>query len=94
MPHSTCWSVDAYDAATNNFFARDDRELAGDAIEIVALRPGAAGSPRDGVSERIVLVAPTTKGILLLRLLVNDNSEVPRPDAIRRQASCATVASQ
>jgi uncharacterized membrane protein len=33
VPHSTYWSVSAFDAATNNFFVRDDQQIAGDSIE-------------------------------------------------------------
>ena len=47
VPHSTYWSVSGFDAATNNFFVRDDQQIAGDSIEIIALRPGMALPPLD-----------------------------------------------
>jgi uncharacterized membrane protein len=42
---------------------------------------------------RVILFAPTDKGLFLIRLLVNDEKNLPALDALRRQASCETVAS-
>lgn len=92
VPHSTYWSVSGFDAATNNFFVRDDQQIAGDSIEIIALRPGMALPPLDNAPERVILFAPTNKGLFLIRLLIDDEKNLPALDALRRQASCATVA--
>jgi uncharacterized membrane protein len=93
VPHSTYWSVSAFDAATNNFFVRDDQQIAGDSIEIIALRRGMALPSLDAAPMRVVIFAPTDKGLFLIRLLVNDEKNLPALDALRRQASCETVAS-
>ena len=93
VPHSTYWSVSAFDDATNNFFVRNDQQIAGDSIEIIALRPGMALPPLDAAPVRVVLFAPTDKGLFLIRLLINDEKNLPALDALRRQASCETVAS-
>jgi uncharacterized membrane protein len=93
VPHSTYWSVSAFDAATNNFFVRDDQQIAGDSIEIIALRPGMALPPLDAAPVRVMLFAPTDKGLFLIRLLINDEKNVPALDALRHQASCETVTS-
>jgi uncharacterized membrane protein len=93
VPHSTYWSVSGFDAATNNFFVRDDQQIAGSSIEIIALRPGMALPPLDAAPERVILFAPTNKGLFLFRLLVNDEKQQPALDALRRQATCGTVAS-
>ena len=92
VPHSTYWSVAAYDAAANNFFVRDAMQITGDAIEIIALRRGTPLPHLDNAAERIVLFAPTAKGVVLIRLFINDEKSLPALDALRRQATCETVA--
>lgn len=91
VPHSTYWSVSAYDAATNNFFVRDDRQIAGDSIEIVALRRGMKLPPLGGATERAILIAPTERGLFLVRVLIDDNSHLGELQAIQHQATCGTV---
>ena len=93
VPHDTYWSVAAFDPDTNNFFVRDDRQIAGDEIEIVALRPGMIPPPVGGATERIFVFAPSETGVFLFRLLINDESRLAERDAIRRLASCGTIAS-
>jgi uncharacterized membrane protein len=93
VPHSTYWSVSAYDAATDNFFVRDDRQLAGDSIEIIAIRRGMALPPLGNTPERVILFAPTERGLFLIRLLINDETQLAALDAIRHQAACETVVS-
>ena len=93
VPHSTYWSVSGFDAATNNFFVRNDQQIAGNSIEIIALRPGTKLPPLDNAPVRVILFAPTDKGLFLFRVLINDETRVADLDAIRRQASCETVAS-
>ncbi len=93
VPHSTYWSVSGFDAATNNFFVRNDQQIAGDSIEIIALRPGTPLPPLDAAPDRVILFAPTDKGLFLIRTLINDEKNLPALDALRHQASCETVTS-
>jgi uncharacterized membrane protein len=93
VPHSTYWSVSAYDAATNNFFVRNDMQIRGNAIEIIALRRGMKLPSPGNAPEHVILFAPTTTGLFLVRLLINDEANLAALDAIRHQASCETVAS-
>jgi len=93
VPHSTYWSASGFDAATNNFFVRNDQQIAGDSIEIIALRPGMALPPLDAAPDRVIVFAPTDRGLFLIRLLINDEKNLPALDALRHQASCETVTS-
>ncbi len=93
VPHSTYWSVSGFDAATNNFFVRNDQQIPGDSIEIITLRPGMPIPTLDAAPERVILFAPTNKGLFLIRILINDEKDLPALDALRRQATCGTVAS-
>jgi uncharacterized membrane protein len=91
VPHSTYWSVSAFDARTNNFFVRNDRQIAGDSIEIIALPQGMA-PPYESEQAPIVLVSPTETGLVLVRLLINDERDLAKLVAIQHQADCATIA--
>ena len=91
VPHSTYWSVSAFDVATNNFFVRNDRQIAGNSIEILLVRPGMAWPALDDAVERIILFAPADKGLILFRLLIDDDKHLSALDAIRRHSNCATV---
>ncbi len=89
VPHTTYWSIAGFDAATNNFFVRDDQQVSGDVIELVVLRPRMAPPP--SAPDQTVVYAPTDEGLFLIRLLINDERAVARLDAVRRQASCETM---
>jgi uncharacterized membrane protein len=91
VPHSTYWSVSAYDAATNNFFVHDDRQIAGDSIEVVVLRRGMKLPPLGGAPEQAILISPTERGLFLIRLLIDDDAHAAALQAIQHQATCGTV---
>lgn len=93
VPHSTYWSVSAFDAATNNFFVRNDQQIRADAIEITALRHDMTLSSASNAPEHVILFAPTTTGLVLFRVLVNADASPAALDVIRHQAYCETVAS-
>jgi uncharacterized membrane protein len=92
VAHSTYWSVSAYDAATNNFFVRDDQQIAGNAIEVVALRRGMRLPPLGGAPEQAILISPTERGLFLVRLLIDDDAHSAVLQAIQHQTTCGTVA--
>lgn len=91
VPHSTYWSVSAYDAATNNFFVHDDRQIAGASIEVVALRRGMKLPPLGEATEQAILISPTERGLFLVRVLVDDDAHLAALQAIQHQATCGTV---
>lgn len=94
VPHSTYWSVSAFDSDTNNFFVHNDRQIAGDSIEILLIKRGMKWPPIDNALERIILFAPTEKGLVLFRWLIDDDKHLAALDAARRHATCETVASK
>jgi uncharacterized membrane protein len=91
VPHRTYWSVSAFDANTNNFFVRNDRQIEGDAIEIIALPRGMAPPDESGRAP-VILVPPTETGLFLVRLLIDDERDLPQLARIQHQADCATIA--
>jgi uncharacterized membrane protein len=83
MPE-TYWSVSVFDAATNNFYALNDRQAKTGAADFLLVAAGtsaeAGGLP--------VVSAPTNRGVVLFRTLVNDETHVAEIDAARHYAGC------
>jgi len=85
----TYWSLSAYAHNTDNFFVVNDQQMPGDELRLLIKRekddvPGFEGVP--------VSFAPTDRGIVLMRMLVTDRDSYLKNDAVRRAASCETVA--
>jgi uncharacterized membrane protein len=92
VPHTTYWSVSAFDSDTNNFFVRNDRQIVGNSYEILLLRRGMPWPRMDDATERAIVFAPSDRGLILIRVLVDDEKNLAAVDAIRRHAGCETVA--
>jgi uncharacterized membrane protein len=84
MP-DTYWSVSVFDADTNNFYALNDRQAKTGAADFLL-----ADSARPANDERLpVVAAPTSRGIVLFRILVSDDARMTELDAARRHAHCS-----
>ena len=83
MPE-TYWSVSAFDANTNNFYALNDRQAKAGAADFLLIAPGkfAEAGPLP------VVAAPTNRGIVLFRTLINDERHIAEIDAARHYAAC------
>ncbi|MBX3446531.1 MAG: DUF1254 domain-containing protein [Parvibaculaceae bacterium] len=80
----TYWSLSAFAANTDNFFVVNDRSVRGNRIEIILASNENADTPR-GVP---LVVAPSTRGIVLFRSLVPNEDAAIEVDQLRRQANC------
>ena len=91
VPHSTYWSVSAFDSATNNFFVRNDRQVTGDSLQVVLMRhgqrPPALASP-----EHAIVFAPSRRGVVLFRTVIDENKNLPALTALLHQDRCETIA--
>ena len=87
VPPDTYWSASAFDADTNNFFAINDRTVGGQPLELIILPPAQRSEPPH-IAGRLVVHSPTVRGLVLFRTLVNDDKNLARIDAVRRQATC------
>ncbi|MBM4232909.1 MAG: DUF1254 domain-containing protein [Gammaproteobacteria bacterium] len=78
------WSIALYASTTDNFFVVNDRKTSGARIDLRLIGPQAAKSAAPGD-----VIAPTARGFLLLRLLVNDDSAVrAAAETTRRTLRC------
>jgi len=83
MPR-TYWSVSAFAANSDNFFVTNDRKQGSDSVDFLIIAKGAFV---DGTRLPVV-VAPSNRGIVLFRTLINDETHVAEIDAARRNAGC------
>lgn len=83
MP-ATYWSVSLFDADTNNFFVMNDHQAKNGAVDFLLISPGAFV---DG-NRLPVVIAPSERGIVLFRTLINDETHIAQIDAARRHAGC------
>ena len=91
VPHSTYWSVSAFDSATNNFFVRNDRQVTGDSLQVVLLRHGQPPPPLTS-PEHAIVFAPSRRGVVLFRTVIDDAKNLPALTALLHQDRCETVA--
>lgn len=81
MP-DTYWSVSAFDDDTNNFFVENDRQARG-AVDFVITAPGHFVD-----TSLPVVTAPSVRGLVLFRTLINDETRLAEIDRARRGAAC------
>ena len=86
VPTDTYWSVSLYAANTDNFFVLNDTQAKGQPATIVLMGPGQTVPPMPEGTR--VVTAPTAKGIVLFRTLINDDAREADLDQQRRAAKC------
>ena len=84
MPN-TYWSVSVFDAETNNFYALNDRQAKTGRADFLLAAKGTSIA----AGQLPVIGAPTDRGIVLLRMLVDDEHRLSEIDAARHNAKCA-----
>lgn len=87
VPVGTYWSVSIFDADTNNFFVKNDRQVKG-SIDLMVMLP--MTDVKMPANSRQVL-SPSAKGLVLFRTLIADENGFAALDAVRRTARCDLV---
>jgi uncharacterized membrane protein len=85
-PTDTYWSVAFYADNTDNFYVLNDRQAAGKPTTIMLIGKGQTIPPQP--EGTIVISAPTERGLVLFRTLINDDARLAEIDGQRRQAKC------
>lgn len=83
MPR-TYWSISMFDANTDNFYVINDRQAKGRPVDLVIVGANADTLPRHG----LVVRAPSDKGIVLVRMVIESDAAMPALDAARHHTSC------
>jgi uncharacterized membrane protein len=89
------WSVSVFDARTDAAAVRTDRDTGGKAAKLVIHRRPTSGQAHLGYDTAPEGYEPVPvdydRGIVLIRILLNDKSEFAVIDAVRRKSSCAAA---
>ena len=83
MPE-TYWSVSVFDANTNNIYPLNDRQAKTGAADFLLIAAGTSA----GAGRLPVVPAPTNRGIVLFRALIDDETHIAEIDAARHYAAC------
>jgi uncharacterized membrane protein len=84
----TYWSISFYQTNTDNFYVLNDRQAKSNPVDIVLVGPDMA-VPR--VENSQVVVAPTNKGVFLLRSLIEDEDKLGDLIKVQKAAVCRTL---
>ena len=90
VPPGTYWSVSMFDDQTNNFYAKNDRQVKGK-VDLLVKLPFTDVKKPEGATE---VMAPTAKGLVLFRTLINKEENFAAIDAVRRKANCTFIRSR
>jgi uncharacterized membrane protein len=82
------WSVALYADNTDNFEVVNDRTLADEPLALRLLAPGSVAAT--GAPGERAIVSPSTRGLLLMRVLVTAERPFAELDAARRSLVCRT----
>ena len=82
MP-DTYWSVSLFDAATDNFFVINDRQAKNGSVDFVIVGPR-----QDKLPAGQIVRAPSDRGLVLFRTLIDDDKRLADIDRARRGAAC------
>lgn len=82
------WSIALYADNTDNVFVLNDAQAAGRPVRLLLHRPGTAVPAYDGT----VVAMPSSKALLLMRVLVDGSQPIERLDAARRTLRCDQAA--
>jgi uncharacterized membrane protein len=84
------WSIALYASNTDNYFVVNDRQAAGGGVDLVVVGPKSGGATRAGLPPGVTVVhAPSSRGMLLMRVLVGDYAaEREEVEAARRTLRC------
>ncbi len=88
-PTGTYWSVAFYAANTDNFFVLNDTQAKGIPTTIVIAGRGQTVAPQGPGA--IVVSAPSDKGLVLFRTLINNDTRLAELDQQRRAAKCEAL---
>jgi len=86
VPHTAYWSVSSFDSATNNFFVLDDQQISGGTADFFLVRP--SQRVPDAGRGHLIVTAPTRRGLILFRAVIDNEAHLPQLTATLRQARC------
>ncbi len=89
VPPGTYWSAAFYDLNTDIYRVINDSQATTGGIRVLVTKPGLPSASAPAGAETIV--SPTTRGLILIRTLINDEANFAAIDAARKSAACRSL---
>lgn len=84
----TYWSLSFYAMNTDNFYVINDEQVKSKRVDIVLVGPG--GSYEKSGDEKVIM-APSKRGYIIIRMLITDTRSLPELIKIQKQATFEQV---
>jgi uncharacterized membrane protein len=83
------WSISGFAMNTDNFFAINDKQAKSNPIEVVLVRKDM--TYQDTTGKMHIIVAPTDRGIILIRTVIASKADLPGLTEIQKKATIELV---
>jgi len=83
------WSISGFAMNTDNFFAINDKQAKSNPIEVILVRKDM--TYQDTTGKAHVIVAPTDRGIILIRTVITSKADLPSLTEIQKKATVELV---
>ncbi|MCR9240335.1 MAG: DUF1254 domain-containing protein [Rhodobiaceae bacterium] len=88
VPEDTYFSLSMFGDNTDNFFVVNDKQLPKETVEVILVKnedqvEGLGGAP--------IVVAPSTRGVILFRTLIQSEDRFEELNATRLEATCQVM---
>jgi len=93
VPNFTYWSAAFYSISTDNYFTVNNRALGERASLILTTKERYAKryAASEGSSGTIYVVSPSTRGIVIFRIFISDESLLPKLVEYQRSITCSQI---
>jgi uncharacterized membrane protein len=88
VPKDTYFSLSMFGDNTDNFFVVNDRQLLKETVEVILVQHEGQVSALGGAP---IVVAPSDRGVVLFRTLIQSEDRFEELDTIRQQATCEVM---
>ncbi len=88
VPKDTYFSLSMFGDNSDNFFVVNDTQLLKDSVEVILVQNEDQAGALGGAP---IVVAPSDRGVVLFRTLIQSEDRFEELDAIRQQATCEVM---
>lgn len=83
------WSISGFAVNSDNFFAINDKQAKSNPVEVVLISKGM--TYQDTTGKAHVIVAPSNRGIILIRTVITSKDDLPRLIEVQKKATAELV---
>lgn len=84
----TYWSLSIFSSDTENFYVVNDRQVGSKTIELILYSNGKKPA---NPGKAILVESPSESGVVILRMLIENEDKIEALQGIQRQANCEVI---